>query len=182
MIETKRLSQDDWAEIEARFTERQAGRKLIEESRDTAQGGALSFARLIEAAQRGTSPAALMAGGAGPIPLNAVRVFRALLARNSLGYSQQARAASSEGAIAREVGAYRIEVAFEDDATFVMIDVGGEAVPHSALFLHDDGRHGQLSLPDPVEGMIQIGLSHAHSESRELIELLKDADTSIYLH
>jgi esterase/lipase superfamily enzyme len=108
-------------------------------------------------------------------------LYRSLLAQLSLAASEHARAASTDGPIERDLGPYRMELVLEDDAAFMMIDLNDQPAPRSCVLLHDDGRHSSFDLSEPVANTIQYGISRHDPQNAELIELLKDPVTSIYL-
>ena len=69
----------------------------------------------------------------------------------------------------------------EDDALFIMISLDGKTPPQSMFLLHEDGRNQMVSLPAPVDDMIQEGLSRKGKDNARLVELLLDPVTSITL-
>ncbi len=182
MIKLQKPTDEQWEIAEKAFMDRQAARQLADESVAVSREKAVSIAQIGKALGAGKSPAALFASSSRPIPMNALRFCRALLASTSLASSLQARAASTEGDFDRDVGPYRMEINFEDDAVFLMIELGNAPAPRSVIFLHDDGRHEGIELAEPIQGFIQMGISRADELGRRLIALLKDPETAIYLH
>jgi len=177
------ITEKQWREAETGFGETQAARMLRLESDEAHRpaGDALSLSKLISMAKSGQNPAALFASFEGPMPLGAIRLYRALLAKASLGASKHARAASTEGQMERELGPYHMELVMEEDAAFMMIDVNDNPAPHFCVLLHDDGRHQSFDLDEPVDGAIQFGVSINNPQYDALIDLLQDPVTSIYL-
>lgn len=180
MIDIDKLTEEQLASAEADFNDRQAARMLADEERQSERSGqGVSFATLQELAQNGRPLAEAFAGK--PIPFNAIQLYRTLLQRRSLGYSLGAKAASTEEIAARDVGPYRFEIELDDDAAFLMIHIGKAELPQVITFLRDDGRQELLSLPKPVEGVVQVGLSRHEQQWRSLQELLASPETAIYI-
>lgn len=180
MTDIDKLTEEQLARAEADFNDRQAARTLADEGHlSTAGVQRVSFATLQTLAQSGRPLAEAFAGK--PIPFNAIQLYRTFLQRRCLGYSLGAKAASTEEIAARDVGPYRFEVELDEDAAFLMIHIGQAELPQVITFLRDDGRQELISLPKPVEGVVQVGLSRHEQQWRSLQELLASPETAIYI-
>ncbi len=171
-----------WQQAQSSFADRQAARNLAKESAATTQKSAgLSASTLISMARQGGSPAQLFAALNGPVPLNAIKLYRALLARTSIGTSLHAKAASTEGQVERELGPYHMEVIIDDDAAFMIIDLNENPAPRSCVLLHEDGRNKAFDFGAPVDDVLQFGISRNNPQYDSMLDLLTDPVTSIYL-
>ena len=177
------ISDKQWQHATKAFADRQAARTLATESSEqkTSFETALSVSKLIQMAREGGSPAALFAKLEGPVPLNAIKLYRSLLDRTSIGTSLHARAASTEGQIERELGPYHMAVVIEDDAAFMIIDLNENPAPRSCVLLHEDGRNKAFDFGAPVDDVLQFGISRNNPQYESMLELLEDPVTSIYL-
>ena len=176
------ITDKQWQQAQSSFTDRQAARKLADESANSAQKGTtLGAATLISMARNGSSPAQLFTALDGPVPLNAIKLYRALLSRTSIGTSLHAKAASTEGQVERELGPYHMEVVIDDDAAFMIIDLNENPAPRSCVLLHEDGRNKAFDFASPVDDVLQFGISRNNPQYESMLELLTDPVTSIYL-
>lgn len=182
MIKLKRPTEKQWDAAADAFVDRQAARQLADESLTVSQDQSVSIAQIVKALSAGQSPASLFGSTSQPIPMNALRFCRSLLASTSLASSLQARAASTEGDFDRDVGPYHLEISVEDDAVFFMIELGNAPAPRSVTLLHDDGRYEGIELGEAIQGFIQMGISRDDATGRRFIALLEDPETAIYLH
>ena len=187
---TSTANDKQWDKARDVFIDRMSSRQLFDETRLLDETGML---------EEGLSPEetrplsigqirAMIAGGAtpfaeatAPVPIGAIRLYRAFLAREGLAFSRHARAASSDLVSRRIIGDYELELVMEDDALFIMISLDGKTPPQSMFLLHEDGRNQMVSLPAPVDDMIQEGLSRKGKDNARLVELLLDPVTSITL-
>lgn len=172
-----------WQQATQAFIDRQAARTLAVESTEAehTQKSLPSVAKLMQLAREGGSPAALFAALDGPVPLNAIRLYRSLLERTSIGTSLHAKAASTEGHIERELGPYHMSVVIEEDAAFMIIDLNDNPAPRSCVLLHEDGRNKAFDFGAPVEDVLQFGISRNNPQFESMLDLLSDPVTSIYL-
>lgn len=180
---TPNNSDKQWQQAVEAFADRQAARNLALESAElepSDQSG-ISTSQLINMARENGSPAALFAKFDGPVPMNAIKLFRALLDRTSIGTSLHARAASTEGQIERELGPYHMSVVIEDDAAFMIIDLNDNPAPRSCVLLHEDGRNKAFDFGAPIEDVLQFGISRNNPQFQSMLDLLIDPVTSIYL-
>jgi len=180
---TSPASNKQWQQALEAFSDRQAARTLAVESaeQETMHKSGLSVSKLINMAREGGSPAALFAALDGPVPINAIKLYRTLLDRTSIGTSLHAKAASTEGHIERELGPYNMSVVIENDAAFMIIDLNENPAPRSCVLLHEDGRNKAFDFGSPVEDTLQFGISRHNPQFDSMLDLLKDPVTSIYL-
>lgn len=176
------LKSADLDALRERFVERQSGRMLAEEA-DLAEAN--ETAQNIRAALQSVAGArdgrSLLTNSPDtPVPLGLVAIARAVLARRSRAHSIAARAASTGGALAREVGPYRLEVVEETDAIFILISVGDLPSPAQFQGLGPGGQFVELELPPPVAGTIQLGIASSDEVYDYLVAILTDPGSSIY--
>ncbi|MGI9386623.1 MAG: hypothetical protein ACR2OX_04270 [Methyloligellaceae bacterium] len=182
MKDMKTLNAREWARAESTFVDGQAARTLFDEAHETADSQrTLSVSKLRDAVRQGQAVTSLFQSGE-PIPMNVLRIYRGLLEHGSLAVSDQARAASAGTVMARDIGPYRLEVEVETDAAFLIIELGAEHPPKSMTLLHEDGRQEKIDLPDPIDGIVQIGISKSDGRQGPVLDLLRDPQTAIYLH
>ncbi len=171
-----------WQQAQNSFADRQAARNLAKESAMEPQTSTgLSASTLISIAREGSSPAQLFATLNGPVPMNAIKLYRALLSRTSIGTSLHAKAASTQGQVERELGPYHMEVVIDDDAAFLIIDLNENPSPRSCVLLHEDGRNKAFDFAAPVDDVLQFGISRNNPQYDSMLDLLTDPVTSIYL-
>lgn len=161
-----------------RFGDTEARNSLVLEARDAA-AKALSIHDLKRAVQEGRPLSAL--GDGNVVPFRAVQLYRSLLARQSLGYSQMARAARTEDDLRRQIGDFEMNVIVDDDAVFLMIEPVNTVVPSTLTLIHDDGRMKTLKLPEPINAVQQLGFPIDTPETDEVLALLQDPATSIFI-
>ena len=180
---TPPISDKQWLAATQAFADRQAARNLAIESaeQEGMHKSGLSVSKLINMAREGGSPAALFASLDGPVPMNAIKLYRTLLDRTSIGTSLHAKAASTEGNIERELGPYHMAVVIEDDAAFMIIDLNENPAPRSCVLLHEDGRNKAFDFGSPIDDVLQFGISRNNPQFDSMLDLLADPVTSIYL-
>lgn len=161
-----------------RFADNEARDSLVRDSRD-ASAHALSIHDLKRAVLEGRPLSALSDGNV--VPFRAVQLYRTMLARQSLGYSQMARAARTSDDMRRQVGDFELNVVNDEDAIFLMIQPVSTVVPSTVTLINDDGRMQALKLPEPINGVQQLGFAVGQPETDELLELLQDPATSIFI-
>lgn len=182
-----RMSEADWAEAAQRFADKQAGRGLAEEAEAARAAGEAaagpSQAALLRDVLAGRArPADLLVRADGsPVPLGTVALVRALLARESRAVSLAARAASSDGPLVRDVGGYAVEVVDEPDALFILVETGGREAPRRLRLLDEQGCLFELSLPEPVEGTVQLGIAASDPSYAALRVALADPTCALFL-
>lgn len=161
-----------------RFGDTEARDSLVRDSRDT-PAATLSIHDLKQAVLEGRPLGAL--GDGNVVPFRAVQLYRTMLARQSLGYSQMARAARTSDDMRRQVGDFELNVVSDEDAIFLMIEPVNTVVPSTLTLINDDGRMQVVKLPEPVGGVQQVGFAVGAPDTDELLELLQDPATSIFI-
>ena len=179
---TNAADSKQWQQAERVFTDRLASRQMIEEtsSQDKVATDSLplSLGKIRNLSGLGVSP---FGQGSDPVPMGAIRLYRAFLQRQGLAFSRHARAASSDVVSRRMIGAYQLDIVMEEDALFIIVTLGGNTPPHTMILLHENGQHYTIELAEPVEDMIQQGVARHDSKNKELVKLLLDPVTSITL-
>lgn len=172
----------DWDLAREQFIDRAARDALVEESAEiTRDDGVVSVARL-RAAAHDPDPGALAALFDGPVvPMAARRLYRDFLARSSLAFSPAARAASSDDDFRRQIGPFEFDFVIEDDAAFFVISPIGEDVPRRLMLIASRGGVLSLDLPEPIAGVIQLGLARDDPRFQQVHALLQDKGTAINL-
>jgi len=161
-----------------RFGDAEARDSLVRDSRN-AESATLSINDLKRAVLEGRSLGAL--GDGNVIPFRAVQLYRTMLSRQSMGYSQMARAARTSDDMRRQLGDFEMNVVTEEDAVFLIISPIANQVPSTMTLINDDGRMRVLKLPEPINGVQQMGFAVGETETGELLELLQDPATSIFI-
>ncbi len=161
-----------------RFGDAEARDSLVRDSR-ASNTATLSIHDLKRAVLEGRPLGAL--GDSNVVPFRAVQLYRTMLARQSLGYSQMARAARTTEDMRRQVGDFELNVVTDDDAIFLMIEPVNTVVPTTLTLINDDGRMQVVKLPEPVGGVQQVGFPTGEADTNDLLELLQDPATSIFI-
>ncbi len=145
----------------------------------------VTVAQMVAMAKAGASPAQLMGGQQGPVPIGALRLYRSLAARTAMAVSLSARAASTTaegGPVERTIGDFEFSLVRDVDAAFIVIRNVADEVPTSLFFLGEDGETSELALPEPVDGGIQLMIPLASADGRKIVTLAADDQTAIFLH
>lgn len=128
-------------------------------------------------------------GAAGSVvPFGLIALQRRRLRAHARGHSAVARAASTIEDVAREVGPFRLELIEESDAAFVLVrprDGNGEGdgpLPSRLDLINEpSGLSLGFDLPEPVGGVVQLGLPLGTPDGRLALEALRDPRTELFL-
>ncbi len=165
-----------------RFGDAEARDSLVRDSLAGAADDAVSpltIADLKRAVLAGRPLATL--GQDNVVPFQVMRLYRAMLTRQSIGFSRMARAARTSGDLRRAVGKFEVNVVTDDDAVFLVISPVGDVVPIRLTLLNDDGQFLSLKLAGPVNGAQQVGFATGEPRTDLLLVLLEDPGTSLFI-
>jgi len=179
--------------LEQGFMDRQAARLLAgldgQSDEATSQGtqgaadnGTLTHAVL--AAMSGTGSLDSIYRATQTLPLAIVPLVRALATRRSRAGSLGARAASTDDGPVRDLGDATLSLVEEDDALFVIIELGGDllaAPPAHLRSLGADGEIQSFDLPEPIGATLQFGLDRASPGYDAQRRVLFDPSTALFL-
>ncbi len=103
------------------------------------------------------------------------RMLRAL----ALHYFPAVRAAGTEWAPHREIAGCQIDLGEDDGQLFVIIELSAELsqAPKSLTVINESGIGRRVALPEALRGVIHFPIV----EDEELVMLLRDPDSEVYL-
>lgn len=183
------LSVEGRTALEEAFSDRLAARALADPDTATAEAGATTsersqLASAVLAAVKGQGSLNAVLAGATTVPMNLLGLVRRAASRNARAASLGARAASTDDGPVRDLGDSRLSMVEEQDALFIMIDLGGEMAEAPPARLRAIGADGALlafDLPEPIGGMVQFGLMRAAVDFATNRATLFDPETALFL-
>ncbi|MEP1332303.1 MAG: hypothetical protein ABJK43_06380 [Lentilitoribacter sp.] len=107
-------------------------------------------------------------------------------ARQSIGFSEIAAAASSGGFPRRELAGFELNVAQDGEVVFVVLQRSNVndkdlKMPNELEIRDENGKGGAVVLPDEVQGKQLIALSINEEKDMPLIAALKKVKTRLFL-